>query len=231
MSDTQRISERAYFLWLRAGQPQGLADEFWHAASSAEKMLKAPPGVWPEIDEKIVKDENAKLLLERADAMMKAQDDGMRAMESRMSTLLGISVTLGTAAVAAEITALGTTASPLPWIQPWTIPTLSIMVAFWIGAILVAAVTMMGSKWAVAGVSPVNLYRATFLSQNTNRLRMNLAHTLQDGISDNRKTVNKYALRLKIVVVLLAGAPVAAALAIIWSTRADLLRYLPLIWR
>jgi hypothetical protein len=80
---------------------------------------------------KIVKDDNAKILLERADALIKAQDDGMRAMEGRMSSLLGMNVTLGTAAIAAAITALGT-ASSIPWVKPWTVPALSLLLAFWI---------------------------------------------------------------------------------------------------
>lgn len=220
----QRIRERAYYLWLRADRPSDLADEFWNAARSAEEILQTPPadGIlrWPEISTKIIKDENAKILLERADAMIKAQDDGMRAMESRMSSLLGINVTLGTAAIAAGITALGAE-SPLPWVQPWTIPALSILVVFWLSAILVAAFAMMGWQWAVPGVSPANLYRATFLTENTNRFRMNLAQTLQDVIAENRKIVNRYAKLLKAVVVLLAAGPVAAMVAVIliWFIR------------
>ncbi|HEY1411815.1 MAG TPA: DUF2934 domain-containing protein [Rhodopila sp.] len=225
----ERVRERAYFLWLRAGEPPGLADEFWAAARSAEDAPNVPGRselMWPDVSTRIVKEENVKLLLERADAMIKAQDDGLRAMEGRMASLLGINVTLGTAAIAAEITALGTSPTSLPWVQTWTIPTLSILTAFWVAAILVAAAAMMARKWTVPGVSPINLYRATFLTQNTNRLRMNLAKTLQEAIVDNKHTVDTYARRLKAVVLLLAGGPVAAALAAAWFTRALWLTHL-----
>ncbi len=33
--DEARIRERAYLLWLAAGQPEGRAEEFWHAAREA----------------------------------------------------------------------------------------------------------------------------------------------------------------------------------------------------
>jgi hypothetical protein len=174
---------------------------------------------------KIVKDDNAKILLERADALIKAQDDGMRAMEGRMSSLLGMNVTLGTAAIAAAITALGT-ASSIPWVKPWTVPALSLLLAFWIPAILVAAFAMMGRRWAVPGVSPINIYRASFLSENTNRFRMNLARTLQEAVEENKNTVASYARLLKTVVILLAGGPVAATVAVIWYTRSQ---WIPLI--
>jgi DUF2934 family protein len=174
----RRVRERAYHLWLRTGEPPGLADEFWKAALSAESIRQTPasPGslVWPEISPKIVKDDNAKILLDRAEAMIKGQDDGMRAMEGRMSALLGITITLATATIAAEITAVGQTSSP-SWVQPWTVPALSVLLAFWVLAILFAAIAMFGRHWAVPGVSPVHLYRASFLSENTNRFRMNLA--------------------------------------------------------
>lgn len=222
----RRIRERAYHLWLRAGEPPNLADEFWRSAEAEILQTSNDSGSkWADISPKIVKDDNAKILLERADALIKGQDDGMRAMESRMSSLLGINVTLGTAAIAAAITALGTTSS-LGWVQPWTVPALSVLVAFWIPAILVAAVAMMGRQWAVPGVSPMNLYRADRLSGNTNQLRLNLSRTLQDAVEENKSAVASYARILKTVVILLAGGPVAATVAVIWCTRSI---WIPLI--
>jgi hypothetical protein len=37
-----RISERAYFLWLQAGRPEGLSEEFWAMAVRLER-IKEPP--------------------------------------------------------------------------------------------------------------------------------------------------------------------------------------------
>jgi hypothetical protein len=39
----QRVSRRAYFLWLEAGRPEGRAEEFWAEAAKQEE-LGEPPG-------------------------------------------------------------------------------------------------------------------------------------------------------------------------------------------
>jgi hypothetical protein len=44
MSDDDRdtrIRERAYFLWLGDGQPNGQAEEYWHRAIAAEQDSEA----------------------------------------------------------------------------------------------------------------------------------------------------------------------------------------------
>jgi hypothetical protein len=58
-------------------------------------LAEPPNNDWPEIpDIGLVEAENVKVLLERADALLKAQDDGLKAMEARMGSLFGQSITL-----------------------------------------------------------------------------------------------------------------------------------------
>jgi hypothetical protein len=214
-----RTRERAYFLWLHAGSPDNLSEAFWAAAHHVEAGTSAP---WPVFSASIVKDDNAKIMLERADAMIKSQDEGMRAMEGRMTSLLGITVTLITASIAAVITAslsVGTSATAPVWVQPWTVLTLSTIAGFWFAAILVGAFAMMGRQWSVPGVSPTNLYRAEYLAGNPNRMRLLVSRALQRAIDDNRSVVRSYSRLLTAVIFLLVAGPVSGILVIAWSTR------------
>jgi hypothetical protein len=218
-----RISDRAYFLWLEAGRPDGLADGFWHAARQMEKAPESPSNIadvqWFRFDASIVKDDNAKIMLERADALIKTQDDGMRAMESRMTSLLSLAVTLASAAIAATVTVIGSSKRPPEWVQPWTVPALCTLTAFWLAAVGTGAVAMMGTVWTTPGVAPSALYRPDYLSRNANRLRMSIARTLQLAIDANGKVAAAYRRRLIAMIALLAFGPVCSIAAALWVSR------------
>jgi hypothetical protein len=49
--------------------------------------------------------DNVRVMVERADALLKAQDDGLKAMEARMASLFAQAVTLASAAVIGTATA------------------------------------------------------------------------------------------------------------------------------
>src|SRR4051812_630766 len=96
---------------------------------------------WPVIgDIQAVKDDNAKTLVERADAMLKAQDDGLKAMEARMSSLFTQSITLASAAIAATATSFASIGAPVsspappPWALAWVAQSLALLSAIWLMA-------------------------------------------------------------------------------------------------
>jgi hypothetical protein len=175
---------------------------------------------WPEIDLEIAEDENAKLMLERADALLKAQLDALRAMETRIAGLLAQSVTLTSAAAAATATALaaiggGTT---LSWVQDWMALALFILTSFWFGAAAIAARSMEAKAYVPSGTAPRILYNPDFMASKVLALRLALARQVQLGIEHNEMLLSRVDQRLAwIVRLLLAGPFTATVTAVIWA--------------
>ncbi len=182
---------------------------------------------WPLIEDiNAVETDNAKALIERADALLKAQDDGLKAMEARMSSLFGQSITLASAAVAATATAFAAlrsqssgSAAP-PWALDWVAESLAVLSIFWLAAVAVTASSMLSQTWAVSGVDPCNLYSKDVLTAPPNSLRLLIARALQDAIDRNTVRIARYVRRLAWVVGFLAIGPlISAALALFLSAR------------
>jgi hypothetical protein len=179
---------------------------------------------WPEIsDIDAVSDDNAKILLERADTLLKGQDDGLKAMESRMGSLFGQAVTLASAAIAATVTAFGaahpaqgtsTSASSAPvWALPGVWQALTALSACWLLAVIAAAWVMRGQTWTVSGVQPHELYTEQILGAPPNSVRLLISRMLQQAIDENAERTRRYSGRLGLVINLLAAGPIIAALA------------------
>jgi hypothetical protein len=173
---------------------------------------------WPTIqDIRAVEADNAKALIERADAMLKAQDDGLKAMEARMGSLFAQSITLASAAVAATTTAFAALSvppggpPPPPWALMWVAQSLAFLSAIWLTAVAVAASSMLSQTWTAAGMEPRELYTEKMLTAPPNSLRLAIARALQDAIDRNAVRTVSYVRRLACVVGLLATGPLATA--------------------
>ena len=173
---------------------------------------------WPLIaDIDAVETDNAKVVIERADALIKAQDDGLKAMEARMSSLFGQSVTLASAAVAATTTAFAALGAqsggqlPPPWAQEWVARALAVLSAFWLAAVAIAAASMLSQTWTASGMQPWDLYSEGVLTAPANSVRLVIARALQDAIDRNAVRVARYVRRLAWVVGLLATGPLMTA--------------------
>lgn len=179
------------------------------------------PHQFPAINDiTAVQDDNAKVLVERADAMVKAQDDGLKAMEARMSSLFGQSVTLASAAIAAMSTAfaarLGGPGAPT-WALSWAAYPLIALSACWLAATALAGWSMLSQTWKTSGVEPSQLYTEQMLAAPANSLRLLIARTLQDAIDQNALRTLTYSRRLTAVIALLAAGPVIAASVAAWE--------------
>ena len=181
---------------------------------------------WPVIhDIDSVETDNIKALIERADALLKAQDDGLKAMESRMGSLFGQSITLASAAVAAAVTAFaaihtqpGGPAPPL-WALPWVAQSLAVLSAFWLAAVATAAASMLGQTWTTSGMQPRDPYKETLLTAPPNSLRLAIARSLQEALDRNTIRTTLYVRRLAWVVGLLATGPLTTAMTALWLAR------------
>lgn len=174
---------------------------------------------WPTIKNiDVVETDNAKALVERADALLKAQDDGLRAMELRMTTLFGQSVTLASAAVAATITAFAANYAPAgaptspTWALPWVAQSLAVLSAFWLAAVTASAVSLLGRKWTTSGMQLDDLYSEAILAAPPNSLRLAIARALHGAVEANRTRAVRYSRRLACVIGLLATGPIATAM-------------------
>jgi hypothetical protein len=180
---------------------------------------------WPVIgDIDSIDADNAKAVVERADALLKAQDDGLRAMEARMSTLFGQSITLASAAVAATVTAFSALDTPNAstgpiWALPWIAQSLAALSVIWLGAVIVSALAMLSQSWTATGMQPHDLYNEIILTSPANSLRLAIARALQDAIDENTSRTARYSRRLACVVSLLAAGPFVGIALALWSTR------------
>jgi len=190
-------------------------------------MNRTPPRVWPVIgDIDAVETDNAKAMIERADALLKAQDDGLKAMETRMSSLFGQSITLASAAIAATVTSfsalsVANTSSSLspPWVLAWVVESLGVLSAIWLAAAGVAASSMLSQAWAASGMEPGDLYSEAILTAPPNSVRLAIARALQDSIDRNSGRALRYVRRLAWVIGLLATGPLMTAVLALWLAR------------
>ncbi len=191
----------------------------------ADAQPDAEPVDWPLIaDLGAIEMDNAKAMIERADALLKAQDDGLQAMEARMSSLFGQSITLASAAVAATGTAFAARAGPngvgVPlWAFGWAAPSLATLSGLWLAAVAVAASAMLSQTWVSAGLQPRELYSEQLLAAPPNALRLAIARALQAAIDRNARRTSRYVKRLAWVVGLLATGPLLAAVVALWLAR------------
>jgi hypothetical protein len=175
---------------------------------------------WPTIANiDVLETDNTKTMIERADALLKAQDDGLKAMEARMSSLFGQSITLATASVAATATTFAALqaqaesngpASP-PWALPWVGQSLFVLSTFWLAAVAVAASSMLSQTWSSSGLEPHGLYNDGTLTTPPNSLRLAITRALQDAIDLNTVRIGRYVRRLAWVIGLLATGPLITA--------------------
>jgi len=177
---------------------------------------------WPPINANAIEADNAKAMIERADAYLKGQDDGLKGMESRMSSLFGQSVTLASAAIAATATAYAALSHPAgapAWALPWVARSLAAVSLFWLAAVGVAAWAMLGQRWNIAGMQPRELYDDNTLRAPPNSLRLAIARALQDAIDANTVRALRYSRRLGYVIRLFAAGPIAATIVALCSTQ------------
>jgi hypothetical protein len=193
-------------------------------------MDKIQTRTWPLItDIDAIEEDNAKTIIERGDALLKAQDDGLKSMEARMSSLFAQSITLASAAIAATATAFAASLStqtssppPPPWAVMWVGQSLAVLSAVWLAAVGVAAASMLSQTWTASGMQPHDLYNEAVLTAPPKSLRLAISRALQEAIDRNSVRTIRYVRRLAWVVGLLASGPLFTAITALWLARPPL---------
>lgn len=168
--------------------------------------------------------DNVRVMVERADALLKAQDDGLKAMEARMASVFAQAVALASAAVIGTATAFNLvhapTNPPVPstWAPPWFSQSLAVLAVFWLSAVAVSAKSMLSRHWAASGTQPLQFYKEPTLTAPPVSLGLAVARTLQHSINANALHTAYYSRRVALVIGLLAARPFTAAASLLLTS-------------
>lgn len=152
----------------------------------------SPPGAkshdWPTIGDVDALDvENVKIMLDRADALLKAQDDGLKAMEARMSSLFGQSITCLCISCSHGYNICDSQSAKQPCLTSMgasvdrAIPHGS----FSLAAVVVSVSSMLSQTWSASVIAPHDIYDEAILSAPPNSVRLLICRALQNAIDRN----------------------------------------------